>query len=104
MTRHATHVHVVPVRVYVTVFGTLLALTALTTAAAFVDLGPFNNVVALGIAACKASLVVLFFMHVRYSSKLIGLAVVAGLAWLAILVVLSLSDYWTRDWLGVLGH
>ena len=74
MTGRATSVHIVPVRVYLTVFALLLALTALTTGAAFVDLGAFNNVVALAIAACKATLVVLFFMHVRYSTRLIGLA------------------------------
>ena len=102
-----THPHigpVVPVRVYVAVFAALLILTAMTTAAAFHDLGPMNNVVALGIAALKATLVVLFFMHVRYGTRLIPLVVAAGLFWLVILIALSLTDYLTRGWLGVPGR
>ena len=96
--------HVVPVGVYIAVFLALLALTAATTAAAFHDLGPLNNVVALGIAVLKATLVVLFFMHVRYGTRLIPLVVLAGLFWLVILIALSLTDYWTRGWLGVPGR
>ena len=102
-----THPHigpVVPVGVYVAVFAALLILTAMTTAAAFHDLGPMNNVVALGIAALKATLVVLFFMHVRYGTRLIPLVVAAGLFWLVILIALSLTDYLTRGWLGVPGR
>ena len=95
--------HVVPVRIYAMVFVALLALTAITTAAAFVDLGPLSNVVAMGIASLKATLVILFFMHVRYSTKLTSLVVVAGLFWLAILFALTLADYFTRGWLGVPG-
>jgi cytochrome c oxidase subunit 4 len=98
--------HVVPKKVYLLVFGSLIALTALTTAAAFLNLDrvlgvhglPLNTLVALAIAVSKASLVVLFFMHVRYSSHLIRVAVVAGLFWLAILIGLTLSDVFTRDW------
>ncbi len=90
-------VHVVPVRTYLAVFIALLALTATTTAAAFVDLGPFNNVVALGIAALKVTLVVLIFMHVKYSPRLIPLVVTAGLFWLVILIALSLTDYLMRE-------
>ena len=104
MKNQASSVHIVPVRVYLAVFVSLIVLTALTTGAAFVNLGPFNNVVALTIAAGKATLVVLFFMHVRYGSRLVALAVTAGLLWLGILFALSLSDYWTRGWLGVLGR
>ena len=95
--------HVVPVRTYTAVFLALVALTAITTAAAFVDLGPLNNVVALGIATLKATLVVLFFMHVKYSTRLTFLVVTAGLFWLIILIGLSLTDYLTRGWLGVPG-
>ena len=95
---------VVPIGVYVAVFAALLILTAMTTAAAFQDLGPLNNVVALGIAALKATLVVLFFMHVRYGTRLIPLVVAAGLFWLVILIALSLTDYLTRGWLGVPGR
>jgi cytochrome c oxidase subunit IV len=97
-------VHVVPVRIYLLVFVALLALTATTASVAFVDLGPLNNVVALGIAAVKAALVILFFMHVRYGTRLTPLVIAASLFWLVILFVLSLSDYLTRGWLGVPGR
>ena len=63
--------HVVPLRVYFSVFGALMVLTAITVAVAFFDLGVLNNVVALGIAGLKATLVILYFMHVRYSGRLI---------------------------------
>jgi cytochrome c oxidase subunit 4 len=97
--------HIVPKKVYFAVFGCLLALTALTTLAAYVDLDaylgtkviPMNTIVALAIAVCKASLVALFFMHVKYSSHLTKLVVVASLFWLAILISLTLSDYRTRN-------
>ena len=96
--------HVVPVGVYLAVFVALMLLTAVTTAAAFHDLGPLNNIVALGIATLKAALVVLFFMHVRYGTRLTPLVITAGLFWLAILIALSLTDYLTRGWLGVPGR
>ena len=96
--------HVVPVRTYLLVFAALMLLTAATAWIAFQDLGPLNNVAALGIAALKATLVVLFFMHVKYSPRLIPLAVTAGVFWLLILIGLSLCDYLTRGWLGVAGH
>ena len=89
-------VHVVPVRTYFLIFLTLLVMTALTTAAAFVDLGPFGNVVAMAIASFKATLVVLFFMHVRYSSWLIWVFVGAGVAWMGHILILTMSDYLTR--------
>ena len=91
--------HIVPTRVYYTVFAALLVLTALTVWIAFYDLGVLNDVAALGIAAIKATLVVLFFMHVRYSSRLISLIVGTGFAWLAILLMLTMADYFTRGWL-----
>jgi len=96
--------HVVPVGVYLAVFAALMLLTAATTAAAFQDLGALNNVVALGIAMLKAALVVLFFMHVRYGSRLTPLVITAGLFWLILLIALSLTDYLTRGWLGVPGR
>jgi cytochrome c oxidase subunit IV len=96
--------HVVPAGVYLGVFAALLALTAVTTWAAFLDLGPFGNLVALGIATLKATLVVLFFMHVRYGTRLVPLAILAGLFWLVILIALSLTDYFSRGWLGVPGR
>ena len=94
--------HVVPVKIYVAVFGALLVLTATTTSVSFVDLGPWSTVVALGIAVVKATLVVLFFMHVRYGSQLTKLVVAGGLFWLAILIALTLSDFLSRGWLPVL--
>ncbi|HEV8267827.1 MAG TPA: cytochrome C oxidase subunit IV family protein [Thermoanaerobaculia bacterium] len=96
--------HVVPLRVYIIVFLSLMVGTALTVAAAFVDLGWMNNLVAMAIAATKATIVILFFMHVRYSSRLISLVVVGSFFWLALLIVLSLSDYFTRGFLGVPGR
>ncbi len=89
---------IVPVRVYFTVFLALLILTFLTTGVAFLDLGFFSPVVALTIAIVKASLVVLFFMHLRYSTRLTWVVGGAGLFWLGILFALSLSDYLTRAW------
>jgi len=77
----------------------LLVLTATTVGAAFVNLGPFNPVIALLIATIKATLVVLFFMHVKGASeKLTGAVVVSGFFFLAILISLSLADYLTRSW------
>jgi cytochrome c oxidase subunit 4 len=90
--------HVVPRRVYFLVFALLLLFTALTVAAAFKDLGPFNLAVALGIAAFKATLVVLYFMHVRYNPRLIGLAIALAMAWLMVLIVITFGDYVTRGW------
>jgi cytochrome c oxidase subunit IV len=95
--------HVVPLRVYYAVFAALLVLTGVTVAVARVDLGALNTIVALGIAATKAALVVLFFMHVRYGSRLVWLVVAAGVLWLASLIVLTMADVATRGWLGVYG-
>ena len=97
--------HVVPKKIYFMVFASFLVLTALTTLAAYVDLDkflglttiPMNTIVALAIAVLKASLVALFFMHVKYSSHLIRIVVLAGLFWLAILITLTMSDYRTRN-------
>jgi cytochrome c oxidase subunit 4 len=94
--------HVVPRSVYFAVFGALMVLTATTTAVSFVDLGPWNTVVALAIAFFKATLVVLFFMHVKYSPRLTQITVGGGLLWLAILILITLSDFMTRGWLPVL--
>jgi len=90
--------HVVSVRLYITVFLALLCLTGLTTGVAFIDLGPYNTVAALAIAFVKMLLVVLFFMHVRYSSGLTKIVVLAGFFWLAILLTFTMSDYFTRGW------
>ena len=88
--------HVVPLKIYFAVFGTLMTLTGVTVWVAFHNLGPGNAVVALSIATIKAVLVILFFMHARYSSKLTWLIIVAGVFWLGILLVLTMTDYVTR--------
>jgi cytochrome c oxidase subunit 4 len=96
-------VHVTPVRTYVLVFLALLLGTAATLWAAFLDLGALNNLVALGIAIAKAVLVILFFMHVRHSTRLTAIVVASGFFWLLVLLVLTYSDYATRGLLGVPG-
>jgi cytochrome c oxidase subunit IV len=83
-------------KVYVLVFLALVVGTVLTYFVAFIDLGVMNPVIALTIACTKATLVILFFMHIRYSSKLTMITVCAGFFWLLILITLSLSDYLTR--------
>ena len=94
--------HIVPPGTYLAIITTLLVLTGLTVAAAFVNLGRFNIVVALGIATVKATLVVLFFMHAKYSPKRTQLVIIAGIFWLAILLFMTLSDYASRiDYRGV---
>ena len=90
--------HVLSVRFYVLICAILLALTWLTVQAAFLDLGALNTVVALGIASGKALLVILYFMHVRYNPRLIWAVIASGLLFLAILLVLTLADYVSRDW------
>jgi cytochrome c oxidase subunit 4 len=84
---------------YALIFAILLAFTGLTTAAAFVDLGPMSTVVALAIAGFKAALVALFFMHLRTSSRLTWLFAGVGVFWLALLIALTLSDVLTRNWM-----
>jgi cytochrome c oxidase subunit IV len=84
--------HIVPIRVYVAIFAVLLVLTGTTTAAAFLDLGPLNTMIMLAIAVTKATLVVLYFMHVRYSSRLTWLVLCGGFAWLLILIVITTND------------
>ena len=96
--------HVDSVKTYVLVFLALITLTIATTAVAFVDLGPFSVVVALGIACCKMLLVALFFMHVRHSTRLTRLVLLGGLLWLGILLLLTLGDVMTRGLVGVPGR
>jgi cytochrome c oxidase subunit 4 len=88
--------HVVPVRTYLLVFASLMVLTFATVAASRFDFGAGNTIVAVGIAVLKASLVILFFMHVKYSSRLIQLMLAAAFLWLALLISGALSDYVTR--------
>ena len=94
---HAQH-HVVPTKIYYAIFAILMVLTAVTIGVAYIDLGAMNAVVAVAIACFKATIVVLYFMHVKYSTRLIKLTVVAGLYWMGILFVLTFGDYLTRAW------
>jgi cytochrome c oxidase subunit IV len=98
MSDHEQHGHVVPVETYVGNFVALIVLTGVTTGVAYIDLGVMNTVVALAIATVKMLLVVLFFMHVKYSPGLTRLVIIAGFFWLAILVAFTLSDELTRHW------
>lgn len=92
--------HIVPVRIYVTIFAVLLVGTALTVLAAFYDFPwKFNTIIALTIATTKATFVVLYFMHVRYSTRLIWVIMASALFWMAILFALTFSDYQTRGWI-----
>jgi cytochrome c oxidase subunit 4 len=84
---------------YYLVFLALIVGTILTVAAAKVDLGPLNNVVMLAIACTKATLVILFFMHVRWSTRLTWIVAMSGFFWLLILFGLGMSDYMTRGWM-----
>ena len=91
--------HIVPVRVYVMIVLALMAGTALTIWAGLQDFpGQLNVIIALTIAVIKATLVVLYFMHVRYSSRLIWVIFASALFWMGILFALTFSDYWTRGW------
>ena len=89
--------HIVSPKIYAAVFATLMVGTGTTVWAAFQNFGPFNIVIALGIATLKATLVVLFFMHARYSPRRTQLVIVCAVFWLAIMLALTLSDYNTRQ-------
>jgi cytochrome c oxidase subunit IV len=94
---HHSHTIVQP-KIYVIIFGILLCFTALTLGASYLELGVFNAVVALTIAVIKAVLVILFFMHVRYSSRLTMLTVASGFFTLIVLLTMTLTDYISRAW------
>lgn len=92
--------HIVPVRIYLMIFLALMAGTALTVWAGFRDFpGPLNVIIALTIASIKATLVVLYFMHLRYSKRLVWIIFGSALFWMGLLFALTFSDYWTRQWL-----
>ncbi len=103
VTAAAAEGHVVPLPIYFAVFAALLVLTATTTAVAFVDLGRLNVFVALTIAVIKASLVLLYFMHLRYSPRLTLLMVAIAFFWLAVLIVLTMADIVSRGWFSAIG-
>ena len=88
--------HVISQRIYILIFVTLICLTLLTVDVAFYNLGFLNIYIALTIATCKALIVVLYFMHVRYSPRLTWIFAGAGVFWLLIMFVLMISDYATR--------
>jgi cytochrome c oxidase subunit 4 len=90
--------HIVPTRVYYTIYAILMVCTGLTVWIAFLDLGPVNTIAALAIAVFKATLVVLFFMHVKYSTRLTWAVVLGSVFWFGILIALTMSDYLTRAW------
>ncbi|MCU1330917.1 MAG: cytochrome oxidase subunit [Bryobacterales bacterium] len=104
MQAHTEEHHIVPKRVYALVFVTLIILTWVTAWVSTVDLGRMNIYVALSIAVFKATLVVLFFMHVKYGSRLTKLIVCSGILWLMLLLFITMSDIWTRGWIGVPGR
>ncbi len=101
MANHSEHDyvgHIIPAKFYVLIWAILMVLTGTTVYAATVELGVFNIVVALLIATIKGTLVVLFFMHLRYSTKLTMVTLVASLFWLFILFSLTMTDYISRAW------
>jgi cytochrome c oxidase subunit 4 len=95
---HEGEMHIVPPRIYLIVGAILLFLTGVTVWASFLELNVWNPVIALFIACVKATIVVLFFMHVKYSSKLTKLTVGAGLFTFLTLIAMTLADYFTRAW------
>src|SRR5689334_8642931 len=90
--------HILPRRTYFAIYAILLVCTYLTWQIAYFDLGAMNAVAALAIAVFKAVLVVLFFMHVKYSSRLTWAVVIGSVFWLGILLALTMGDYLTRGW------
>jgi cytochrome c oxidase subunit 4 len=90
--------HVIASSVYVGIWAILMVLTGVTVFASYIEMGDFNIVVALLIATVKATLVVLFFMHLYYSSKLTKVTMIAAIFFLFLLLALSLTDYLTRGW------
>ncbi|MGI4828008.1 MAG: cytochrome C oxidase subunit IV family protein [Janthinobacterium lividum] len=94
---HGEH-HIVTPMQYVIVFGTLLLFTLLTVVAAYIDMKWLNPVIALGIACFKAVIVILFFMHVKYQSRLIKMTIASGFFVFLVLIVMTMSDYISRSW------
>ncbi|MGB8510598.1 MAG: cytochrome C oxidase subunit IV family protein [Pyrinomonadaceae bacterium] len=93
--------HIVQRQTYFAVFGALMVFTFLTVAAATINFGAWNDVIAMTIAVTKMMLVLLFFMHVKYSSRLIWVVVASMFFWLIIMLSLTLSDYLSRPWIQI---
>lgn len=102
-TTEAHDQHIMSVRANLMVFGILLGLMALTVLMALIDLGPLGVPVAMAIATAKAVLILLYFMHVKFSNPLVWLFSAAAFVWLFVLVSITLCDYLSRDWLTILG-
>jgi len=98
------HAPVTPVSTYVNIFVALLVLTGLTYVVATFDFGLLNTPIALAVAILKATLVVVYFMGVRYNTPLTKVVVISGFCWLLIMFGLTLNDYLTRAWIGVAGR
>ena len=93
--------HILPRSLYLGIFAVLMVLTMVTVGVAYVNLGQLNIVVALTVAIIKATLVVLYFMHVRYGSRLTWVFIGAGVFWLLILLTFLLTDYSSRGWMSL---
>jgi cytochrome c oxidase subunit 4 len=96
--------HIVPVRTYILVFVALECLTVATAALSRIDMGVANTVVALLIAVTKASIVALFFMHLKYSGHVVKLTAIMGIFFLVLLLGLTMNDYFTRSWTSAPSH
>ncbi len=90
--------HVIPVGTYLGIFAALILLTGLTVWVAFYDFGALNTVIAVGIACVKALLVALFFMHLKYSARILWLYAGTAIAFFILLITITLSDYRSREW------
>ena len=96
--------HISSKGLYWTIFGTLIVLTLVTVAIARMDLGSLNTPMALAIAGVKATLVILFFMGVKYNTPLTKVVAASGFVWLIILFGITMGDYLTRTWIGFPGR
>ena len=92
--------HIVSPKIYVAIFVALIIFTGATYGIALINLGPFNALVAIVIAMIKSMLVILFFMHVKYSPKMTKVTIISGFFFLIILLGLSMTDYISRPWAG----
>jgi len=95
--------HILPIKNYVAVYVALLVLLAATVGAAYINIEPFNFALTMVIAVAKAAMILLIFMHVRYSDRLTWVFSSAAFLWLGILIALTLNDYFTRDLLNIPG-
>jgi len=101
---HAAHGHIAPISMYLGVFAILMVGTAITVGIAYIDLGFMNTAMALAIAVTKATFVVLYFMHVRWASRLTWVVIAASIFWLLLMFFIGMTDYMSRDWMGVPGR